>query len=162
MIFACVLGALSLLEISNMLFSGMTELEESCYFNVRQIVVFRMTCSGIISLAALLAAFVSAGMKSKTSVVETGLYMLVPFVFTECVCMTVMVTEIGRRSKMFSVAAGIFSMLFWGVLSTIPSLYETSTFAFWGIAFFAGTGILAIQTKRFFDALEKGDILCVN
>ncbi len=54
-IFACVLGALSLIEVSHMFFSGMTEVEESCYFNVRQIVVFRMACSGIISLAALLA-----------------------------------------------------------------------------------------------------------
>ena len=161
-IFACVLGALSLIEVSHMFFSGMTEVEESCYFNVRQIVVFRMACSGIISLAALLAALVTAGGEEGVPVMEMGLYMLVPFVFTECVCMTVMITESGRRNKVVLIAAGIFSVLFWSVLSCVPHLYEASATAFWGLAFFAGMGISAIQTKRFFRALEKGEILCVD
>lgn len=161
-VFACVLGVLSLLEVGSMLFSGTTELEESCYFHVRQIIVFRMACSGIISLAALLAALVAAGNEKDAPVMEAGLYMLVPFVFTECVCMTVMITETGRRNKVVFIAAGIFSVLFWSVLSSVPSLYEASAIAFWWMAFLAGTGIFAIQIKRFFIALEKGEILCVD
>lgn len=159
---ACVLGALSLLEVSAMFFTGVTELEESCYFNVRQIAVLRMTYSGIISLAAILTALVIAGREQGALFMETGLYTLVPFVFTECVCMTVMVSETGRRNKILFMAAGGFSVLFWGILSTIPSLYETSAAAFWWMAFLAGTGIFVIQTKRFFRALEKGEILCVD
>lgn len=162
MIFACVLGALSLLEVSVTFLSGMTELAESCYYNVRQIVVFQMACSGITSMTALLIAFVYAGFINKSLAIETGLYMLVPFVSTECIYMAVMLSESGRRNKMLLVAVGVFAVLFWSTLSSIPSLYETSAIVFWGMAFLAGTGIFVMQIKRFFSALEKGEILCVD
>lgn len=45
MIFSGVLGALSILETGSMFFSRMTELEASCYYNVRQLTVFQMTYS---------------------------------------------------------------------------------------------------------------------
>ncbi|MDE6911369.1 MAG: hypothetical protein K2P44_12995 [Lachnospiraceae bacterium] len=162
MIFASVLGVLSLLEVSILFSSGMTELAESCYYNVRQIVAFQMTCSGIISMTALLIAFVYAGFINKSLAIETGLYMLVPFVSTECIYMAVMLSESGRRNKMLLVAVGVFAVLFWSTLSSIPSLYETSAIVFWGMAFLAGTGIFVMQIKRFFSALEKGEILCVD
>lgn len=162
MIISGVLGALSLFEVGSLFFSRMAELEESCYFNVRQLVGVQMFCSGIISLAALFLALMFAGLKYEIPVMETCLYLLVPFVFTECVCMTVMLTEIGRKNVLMLVAAGIFSALFWGVISSMPQLYETSAVAFWGMALAAGTGIFAVQTKRFFHALDKGEILCAD
>lgn len=162
MIVSGVLGALSLLEVGGMFCARMTELEETCYFNVRQLVVFHMAFSGIVSLTALFAAFVSAGLRQGLVIMKTGLYTLVPFVFTECLCMTILLMGIGRKNLLILVAAGIFSSFFWGVLSSIPGVYEMSAMAFWGMALAAGSGILAIQTKRFFNALDKGEILCTD
>lgn len=162
MIVSGVLGALSLMEVGGMFCARMTELEETCYFNVKQLVVFHMAFSGIISLTALFAAFLSAGLRQGSGIVKTGLYTLVPFVFTECLCMTILLMGIGRKNLLILVAAGIFSVFFWGVLSSIPGVYEVSAMAFWGMALAAGSGILAIQTKRFFDALDKGEILCAD
>ena len=113
-------------------------------------------------MTALLIAFVYAGFINKSLAIETGLYMLVPFVSTECIYMAVMLSESGRRNKMLLVAVGVFAVLFWSTLSSIPSLYETSAIVFWGMAFLAGTGIFVMQIKRFFSALEKGEILCVD
>ncbi|MDE7200542.1 MAG: hypothetical protein K2O91_01235 [Lachnospiraceae bacterium] len=162
MIVSGALGALSLLEVENMFFSKMTELGESCYFNVRQLTAFQMAYSGLISLVTLLLTTVSASLKYQLDIMKIGLYILVPFVFTECICMTIMIMGIGRRNLLPIVAVGIFSALFWGVLTAIPGLYEASALVFWGIALIAGTGILIIQVMRFFRALDKGEIVCAD
>lgn len=162
MIVSGALGALSLLEVGNLFFSRMTELGESCYFNVRQLSSFQMVYSGVISLVTLLITTFFASLKYQLDLMKTGLYILVPFVFTECVCMTVMLMGIGRRNLLPLIAAGIFSALFWGVLASIPNLYETSALVFWVLALIAGIGILAIQVRRFFSALDKGEIICAD
>ena len=162
MIVSGALGALSLLDVGNLFFSRMTELGESCYFNVRQLSSFQMVYSGVISLVTLLITTLFASLKYQLDLMKTGLYILVPFVFTECVCMTVMLMGIGRRNLLPLIAAGIFSALFWGVLASIPNLYETSALVFWVLALIAGIGILAIQVRRFFSALDKGEIICAD
>ncbi len=162
MIVSGVLGALSLLEVGNLFFAGMTELGESCYFNVRQLTAFQMVYSGVISLAALMITTVSTGLKYQLDIIRTGLYILVPFVFTEWICLTVMISEAGRRNLLLLIAAGIFSGGFWAVLSSIQVLYESSALVFWGMALLAGTGMLAMQVRRFFNALDKGEILCAD
>ena len=140
----------------------MTELGESCYFNLLQLTAFQMAYSGLISLVTLLLTTVSASLKYQLDIMKIGLYILVPFVFTECICMTIMIMGIGRRNLLPIVAVGIFSALFWGVLTAIPGLYEASALVFWGIALIAGTGILIIQVMRFFRALDKGEIVCAD
>lgn len=162
MIVSGMLGALSLLEVANLFFRGMTELGESCYLNVRQLTAFQMVYSGVISLAALLFTTVSAGLKYQLDIMRTGLYVLVPFVFAECICMTVMITEVGRRNLLLHVAVGIFSGGFWGVLSLIPELYTASALMFWGVALMTGIGFFVVQLNRFFNALDKGEILCAD
>lgn len=162
MIFSGVLGALSFLEVGSMFFSRMTELEAVCYFNVRQLATFQMTYSGLLSFAALMIFTVFANIRLEKNLMVTGIYILVPFVFTECVCMTVMLTEIGRRNILLLIAVGIFSTFFWGILASSPMLYEASATIFWIVALLAGIGIFAVQIKRFFRVLDKGEIICAD
>lgn len=162
MIFSGVLGALSILETGSMFFSRMTELEASCYYNVRQLTVFQMTYSGILSLAALLLSTVFANIRLEKNILMTGIYILVPFVSTECVCLAVMLTEIGRRNSLVLAAAGIFSAFFWNILVSMPRLYEASAMVFWVAALLAGIGIFAVQIKWFFKILDKGEIVCAD
>lgn len=162
MIFSGVLGALSFLEVGSMFFSRMTELEAVCYFNVRQLATFQMTYSGLLSLAALMIFTVFANIRLEKNLMVTGIYILVPFVFTECVCMTVMLTEIGRRNILLLIAVGIFSTFFWGILASSSMLYEASATIFWIVALLAGIGIFAVQIKRFFRVLDKGEIICAD
>ena len=162
MICSGVLGALSVLEVGSMFFSGMTELEASCYFNVRQLTAFQMTYSGILSLAALLLSTVFASIRLERNILMTGIYILVPFVATECVCLAVMLTEIGRRNLLVLIAAGIFSAFFWSILASMPRLYEASALVFWIAALVAGMGIFVLQMKWFFKILDKGEIVCAD
>lgn len=140
----------------------MTELEAVSYFNVRQLATFQMTYSGLLSLAALMIFTVFANIRLEKNLMVTCIYILVPFVFTECVCMTVMLTEIGRRNILLLIAVGIFSTFFWGILASMPMLYEASATVFWIVALLAGIGIFAVQIKRFFHVLDKGEIICAD
>lgn len=162
MIFSGVLGALSFLEVGSMFFSRMTELEAVCYLNVRQLAAFQMTYSGLLSLAALMTFTIFANIRLGKDIMVVGIYILVPFVFTECVCMTVMLTEIGRRNILLLIASGIFSAFFWGILAWLPMLYKASAIVFWVAALFAGICIFAVQIKRFFHVLDKGEIICAD
>lgn len=139
-----------------MFFSRMTELEAVSYFNVRQLATFQMTYSGLLSLAALMIFTVFANIRLEKNLMVTCIYILVPFVFTECVCMTVMLTEIGRRNILLLIAVGIFSTFFWGILASMPMLYEASATVFWIVALLAGIGIFAVQIKRFFTYWIRG------
>lgn len=162
MIFSGVLGALSVLEVGSTFFSRMTELEASCYFNVRQLTAFQMTYSGVLSLAALLLSTIFANIRLEKNILTTGIYILVPFVSTECVCLAVMLTEIGRRNILVLIAAGIFSAFLWYILASIPRLYETSAMVCWFATLLAGIGIFIIQMKWFFKILDKGEMLCAD
>ncbi len=162
MIFSGVLGALSFLEVGSMFFSKITELEAACYFNVRQLVTFQMAYSGILSLAALMIFIIFANSRLEKDIITTGIYILVPFVFTECICMTVMLTEIGRKNILLLVAVGIFSAFFWGIFAFMPVLYRTSAIGFWIVALFVGIGIFCLQIKYFLRVLDKGEILCAD
>lgn len=153
-----VLGALSLFEVGNLFFSRMTELGESCYLNMRQLAAFQMVYSGLLSLAALLVTTVSVDLRLHWNILN----IMVPFVFTECVCLTVILTEAGRRNLLLLAAAGIFSALFWSVFAAIPGLYEASAFVFWGVALIVGTGIFVMLLGRFFSAMDQGELLCAD
>lgn len=161
-IVSSALGALSLCEVGNLFFSRMTELGESCYLNMRQLAAFQMVYSGLLSLLALLITTMSAGLEYQLDILKTGLYIMVPFVFTECVCLTVMLMEAGRRNLLLLVAIGIFSALFWSVLAMVPKLYEASALTFWIVGLIAGTGIFIMLLGCFFDAIDKGEILCAD
>ncbi|MDE6365588.1 MAG: hypothetical protein K2L86_15225 [Lachnospiraceae bacterium] len=162
MIFSGALGALSVLEVGSTFFSRMTELEASCYFNVRQLTAFQMTYSGVLSLAALLLSTIFATIRLEKNILVTGMYILVPFVSTECVCLAVMLTEIGRRNILALTAASIFSAFLWSILASMPILYEASAMVFWFAALLVGAGIFTIQINWFFKILDKGEIICAD
>ncbi|MBD5393604.1 MAG: DUF2157 domain-containing protein [Lachnospiraceae bacterium] len=162
MLLSGIMGMISIIEICRMFFSDLAELGESCYFNIYQMTALHMVYSGIINLTALLSGILFVGGKWKTDLLQTGLYILVPFVFAECGCLTVLLTRAGRRNPYIACTAGIFTTLFFGILATMPQVYHVSASVFWGGAFILGILLLGMQIKKLFVEIEKGDILCTN
>lgn len=159
---SCILGVVSVLGIVHVFFSGIAELSESCYFNVRQMVAFRMFLSGIISLTILVIDIVFIGMRWKMSLFRVGLYILVPFLITECLCLMMVLSEAGRKNFYPLAAAGIFSVVSNGILASWPELYQMTALSVWGIAFVIGLTLFVIQVNTLFRGIEKGEILCTN
>lgn len=162
MLLSGILAVVSILEISRIFSSGIAEISESCYFNVKQIVAFQMLISGIINLMLFSIEILLAGYGWKIELVHIALYILVPFVFTECVCLGVLLMEAGRKKSYLLVMAGTFTMALFFVLSLSPKLYKATAIVVWGAAFVAGLFILCLQIKILFSGIKKGEIICTN
>lgn len=156
------LGLFSVLAVGRIFFSGLTELSESCYFNVRQMVAFQMFLSGMISLSVLSVNILFVGMRWKIDLLRAGLYLFVPFVMTECCCLMAVLSETGRKNIYLLTGVGTFSVVSNVLLASSPQLYRMSALTFWGIAFAGGLLLLTVQIGILFRGIEKGEILCTN
>lgn len=162
MILAGVLGSLSILTVSRVCFSKLAELSESCFFNVRQMTAFDMVFSGLINMIVLSVMIIFAGCRWQIRLIQIGLYILVPYVFTQCVCLSVLLTEAGRRNVWLIAGVGGFLSVFYVILASTPRLYTESALFIWIIALLLGAGLLAIQIHALFREISKGEILCTN
>lgn len=162
MMLAGILGSFSILEVSRVCFSRLSEIGESCFFNVSQMTAYNMVFSGVINLTALTAVILLAGFQWKVRLIQMGLYILVPFVFTQCICLGVLLTEIGRRNVWLIAAVGGFLSVFYVVLASTPRLFAESALFLWATALFIGTAVFVIQIHALFREIGKGEILCTN
>lgn len=156
------LGVFSILAVGRILFSGLAELSESCYFNVSQMVAFQMFLSGIISLTVLFINILFVSMRWKIDLLRAGLYLFVPFVMTECCCLMAVLSEAGRKNVYFLLLAGVFSIICNVILVSSSRLYQATALTFWGAAFAGGLLLLAVQITVLFRGIEKGEMLCTN
>lgn len=157
-----ILGVVSIIEISHIFFSGIAEISESCYFNVRQLVAFNMLISGILNLTILTIGILFVGFKWKMELIYIGLYLLVPFVLAECCCLGVLLSKAGRKNSYLLVMVGAFIIAFSLILASAAKLYRMTAFISWGIAFIVGVMILGVQIKILFSGIKKGEIICTN
>lgn len=162
MMLSGVMGIVSIVQTSRIFSSGIAELSESCYFNIKQIVALHMVLSGIINLTFLLLSIFFVGIRWKMNLLQTGLYLFVPFVMTQCCCLRALLTEAGRKNTYLLVIVGIFSIIFYLMIASIPELYRITALAVWCIAFIVGLLLLGIQVKTLFKGMERGDMICMN
>lgn len=162
MMLAGVMGIVSIVQTGRIFSSGIAELSESCYFNIKQIVALHMVLSGVINLTFLLLSVFFVGIQWKMNLLQVGLYLLVPFVMTQCCCLRVLLTEAGRKNTYLLVMTGIFSIIFYLIIASIPELYRITALAVWCIAFIIGLLLLGIQVKTLFRGMERGDMICTN
>ena len=146
MLASSILGACSIWILSELFTGGITELADTCYFNVRQLAALEMLVLGTVNLM----------------VIRAGLYMGVPFLFTVSICLGCLMTERGRRKRYPLAAAGIASVVLTGILTLLPGLYLLSAAAVWCAGFAAGLTVLLLQVGRLFLAIEKGELLCTD
>ena len=162
MMLSGVMGIVSIVQTGRIFSSGIAELSESCYFNIKQIVALHMVLSGIINLTFLLLSIFFVGIQWKMNLLQVGLYLLVPFVMTQCCCLRVLLTEAGRKNTYLLVMSGIFSIIFYLIIASIPELYRITALAVWCISFVIGLLLLGIQVKTLFKGMERGDMICMN
>lgn len=158
----CFLALFSAFEFRQVCFAGMSELNETCFFHVRQLAALSMIVSGILNLTAVSTAIVLVGLQWKIRLLQIGLYVLVPFIFMQCICFGCMLSEMLRRHAWL--AAAFLLPLFMLCLAATrkPPLYTESALFFWAAALLAGIVLLAAETRILFAKIEKGEILCTD
>ena len=157
-----VVGVLLPAVIHKSFANNVAELSETCYFNAKQIIVFQMAYSGIFSLVLLAGGIFFVGIRWQMSFIQIGLYVLVPFVFSGCCCLGILLTESGRRNMYTFVGVGLFLCVFYMVFVSIPYIYQASALLFWGAALIVGIFLFGIQLHMLFRYIDKGEILCMN
>lgn len=162
MILPCLLALLSAFEIRQVCFVKIAELSETCFFHVKQLAALSIALSGIMNLMAISAGILLVGFRWKIKLLHIGLYVLVPFLFMQCICFGTMLTEAGRKYIWLNAVLSIPLALFCVIIVQTQMLYTNSALLFWLIALLTGIALLATETKIFFSKLEKGDILCTN
>ena len=162
MVFPCFLTFFSYFELRQLCLTGIAELGKTCFFHAGQLAALTMAFSGILNLMAVSAGILLAGLQWKIRLLQLGLYVLVPFIFMQCLCLGCMLTETGRRHPWLNAALGLPLALCLSSLSQSQTVYTEATLLVWAAALFTGILILAAEVIIFFIKLEKGDILCTE
>ncbi len=155
-------GIISIAQISRIFSSGIAELSESCYFNVKQIVAFQLLISGVMNLTMLFFVILFVGLFWKIALLQIGLYILVPFVIAQCCCLKALLLEIGRKNSYLLIIVGIFITILYIVIASIPRVYQLTALSVWGVSFVVGILLLGMQVRALFEGIERGDMLCMN
>lgn len=162
MISAIILGVLSTVVFGSIFSGRLAELPESCYFNVRQIVAGDMVLSGGFNLAFFLVLIPAVSSVWQTGLFRFGIYLLVPYVFSQTCCLLLLLTETGRAKPVFLLFAGAFLILLSMIAASFPEIYAASAFVYWLYAFIIGVFFLTLSICHLFHAIDKGEMICMN
>ncbi len=162
MLSSSLLGSLSILVLSHLFSGEIGELSCTCYFSARQIAAQQMFGLGAVNLLTLGFLICFIGVRWKAELFRIGIYTLVPFVVTVCICIGVLQFE-GLRNRSYPVtAAGFISAAAFLLIASVPRLYCASAIIVWCVVFAVGTTVLVLEIRHLFHAIDKGEILCTD
>ena len=138
MIISCMIGVsgiavLTIFLIDKLFFGRMAELGASCYFSTKQSIAAYMVIVGSINLAMFLLIILCIGSSLNIGILKLGLYVMTAFFLSNIVSVGILSTEIS------AVSLGA-----------------------WGITCFVLGSVFALQLKKLFAEMIKGEILCMN
>lgn len=158
-IFIAVLG---FPEVCKSFSYQMWELEQSCKYNLRQIVTIKLALIGMSDLVIILLIAAFSSTQIKLPILETALYLLVPF---NVACIISFFAISLMRNKLFSfslfpVGLGIsFVML---ICINRFSLYQKVSVPIWTVLFLVTSAVLFAKVTRVMKEIENGGFILCN
>ena len=161
-VFAVLSGLFAAAGYRRTLSVNIAELMESCYFNSKQNCYLNMAVYGGIDLCLLLLFAVYVRGKVERSILDIGIYLLVPFVIANCFYLGFMMWERGRKNTMLIPGWGVTLSAVLGSMAAFSQLYEKAAMAAWYGVFAAGVLLFIIEMKLFIQKVDEGEILCMS
>lgn len=167
MIISCMIGVseiavLTVFLIDKLFFGRMAELGASCYFSTKQSVAAYMVIAGSVNLAIFLLIILCIGSSLNIGVLQLGLYVMTAFFLSNIVSVGILSTEIGRENRYFVFISSIFLAMGYTLFSVVPTAFSAAALGAWGVAWFLSGTLFALQLKKLFAEMIKGEILCMN
>lgn len=167
MIIACMIGVsgiavLTVVLIDKLFFGRMAELGASCYFSTKQSVAAYMVIVSGVNLAIFWLIILCIGCSLNIGILQLGLYVMTAFFLSNIVSVGILSTEIGRENRYFLFISSVFLAIGYTVFSAVPTAFSAASLGAWGIACFISGSLLALQLKKLFVKIIKGEILCMN
>lgn len=140
----------------------MAELEQSCYFNLKQLFCIRMAVFTGVNFVLLLflAFFVGA---YRESMLATAVYICVPFLFCNVLHYGICTLHRERPGGFVRAAAAVLTGISFAlILPAADRIYAPRYFFVWAAAFLICLAVLAAEMKSMMKQIEKGEGVCWN
>lgn len=161
-VFLVFAGNICLSGIARLFSWHMTELEQTLYLNLKQMICIHMLEAGLIDLMILsLLTGLTGGLRS----VGTGaylLYMLVPFLWSDILYLYLLTAFRNVLSGYLQFSAGLACALMASFPAFLENAYEAVYLPLWGASAAAGVLLLAVEIYSILGKIEGGDSLCLN
>lgn len=138
------------------------ELAGSCYFNNRQLCLLRMILSGGINLIILSVIIIYTENLTKNSLLQVGMYVLVPYLMAGCIHFLVMLfgSAAGGMASVWGGAAIVLLCSSGGLI--FPQLYEETAIGAWVAGLIIFGGIYVAEIVGILKQMERGERLCMS
>lgn len=121
-----------------------------------------MVIVGSINLAMFLLIILRIGSSLNIGILKLGLYVMTAFFLSNIVSVGILSTEIGRENRYFLFISSVFLAIGYTVFSAVPIAFSAVSLGAWGITCFVLGSVFALQLKKLFAEMIKGEILCMN
>ena len=157
-----LLGVVGFPEICKSFSYQMWELEQSCKYNLRQIVAIKLSIIGTIDLLIILAITLFTSLQTELPMWEMALYLFVPFNLA-CI-VSFFITSLARNKNsvfpIFPAGFGFaFLMLLW---INRFSPYQSISIPIWLILCFGTFAILIWKAAQFIKGMDEGGLAICN
>lgn len=159
---SAILSIMSICTIDKLFFGGMGELGESCYFNTKQCVAAWLVLSGVINAVMLVGGVGYLNYCWNLGLLQVVLYILTPYQVSNVIALRILSIENrGKRSALFGISV-LFLPIGFVIVGSTSGVFLTAAVGMWVAAFFFSGFLFAVQMKKLFNKVEKGDILCMS
>ena len=140
----------------------MWELEQSCKYNLRQIVAIKLSIIGTIDLIIILAITLFTSLQTELPMWEMALYLFVPFNLA-CI-VSFFVTSLARnKNSVFPIFPAGFGFAFLMLLCINRfSPYQSISIPIWLILCFGTFAILIWKAAQFIKGMDEGGLAICN
>lgn len=161
-VFLVLAGNLGLAGLGRLFSRNMAELEQTLYFNLKQMTAIQMVFGGVLDMLVFLVFVLILGPDGTERTAEFVLYLLVPFVWADAWALRVF-TEIRGNSPGFrQMGIVLISVTAASAPLFVPDLYRQMFLPFWGGALAVGAVVLGLAVRRIFSVIEGREELCLN
>lgn len=159
---AAWMGQMACGELVRHLAGGMAELEQSCYINLPQMWTIRMILAGSVDMLILCICCGGIAWNTGSSLLQVGLYLLVPFVLSNLCGFTLLEIMRGSWGRYGQAASAVWIAVLALVPGVAPVLYGTGFLWLWVTALVLGAVLLAGELRRCYRKIERGEAVCWN
>lgn len=158
-VIVALLGVVGFPEVCKSLSYQMWELEQSCKYNLRQIVAIKLSIIGTIDLFIVLLITIMTSVQTNLPVWEMALYLFVPFNLA-CI-VSFFATSLARnKNSIFPIFPAGFGLSFLMLLCINRfSLYQNITIPIWFILCIGTLVVLIWKMSQFIKNMDEGGLL---
>jgi len=140
---------------------NMWELEQSCKYNLRQLVAIKMLIIGFADLLMISGLTLIVGLQSGIPMIQVALYLIVPF-NVMCIISFVILCFLRDKSNIHAqTAISVFVLLLLFFIFNKLSVFRADMVAFWATVCMLSILVLAFQVLWFMRNLRRGgDYIC--